>query len=264
MSWFWIISSSDNERPPVHAAGIVHLPRHFPIQLSETRRKVNRNECIHARMPSELARACRIKPDTPATLRCWATNSFRLVLWLWRSPLPSCCCPFIVGKLKCFRRADAIGRQALSRQLCVAATRAPMPMTTGWQWLRRHCWRRCTWVYSRDRGKQPMHTMQQIAHTPCMPSRGKRQRILSLINEQVTTADKGWKSHSQPCKPSMKAKGFVMELASWQSIKRRDLSPTPQLCELRFVFFTNQAMIWLHVLSNIKDSLNNERNILTA
>lgn len=191
ISWFWVITWWDNERAPVLAAvavavAVAALAWHFPIQLRETRRKVKHNECIHARMLSELARACQIKPDMPATSRCWATNSFRL------TP-PS---------LQPTERQIEVEPAPESESEAEAAvhdgnyyTRAPIAlMTTGWQWLRRrrHCWRRCTWVYSRDHGKQPMHTeQQQIAHTPCMPSRSKRQRILSLINEQVTTADKG-------------------------------------------------------------------------
>lgn len=179
-------------------------------------------------------------------------------------PLPSTAQLSLANWSASAEPAPEADRPCLSRQLCVATTRAPMPMTTGWQWLRRHCWRHCTWVYSRDRGKQPMHTVQQIAHTPCMPSRGKRQRILSLINEQVTTADKGESHTANPVSRRWKQKDLSWNLPADKALSDVTCPPTPQLCKLRFVFFTNQAMIWLHVLSNIKDSLHNEGNVSTA
>lgn len=157
------------------------------------------------------------------------------------------CCPTIVGKLKCLRRAGARGRQALSRQLCVAATRAPMMMTTGWQWLRRHCWRRCTWVYSRDRGKQPMHTVQQIAHTPCMPSRGKRQRVLSLINEQVTTADKGESHTANPVSRRWKQKDLSKNLPADKALS--DVTCRPHHNSVSCETFFLQIMRWFDCTS---------------
>lgn len=219
-----------------------------------------------AAVRAELARACRIKPDTPATLRCWATNSFRLVLWLWRPPNPSLPLPNYRWQI------EVLPQSRRQRQTGLACRGS-----CAWQLHVRQCrWQLVDNDFDVIVGAAALEFIHAtVASSQCIQcsklrirhacQAGVNANAYIVINQWA--GDDSWqrrKSHSQPCKPSMKAKGFVMELASWQSIKRRDLSPTPQLCKLRFVFFTNQAMIWLHVLSNIKDSLHNEGNVFTA